>query len=402
MSGMSGPEHVRVKRKRGDQAPDALIVERPGKKNKQDTTEHAYHYVLRKDDADDKKNEPEAAQSLFDANDVERRAAESSVRPKASRNISGNGINGGQSAAKERRVFHLRRPTTPEAGVRKRGKAKVKEDGVATFVEKRKKNVAQRLEGIAGRDRSSSLSVSSPPPPAPLKRPGKGAAVKISSDAPSFFASSHAKHDSQVEAMANSLHQFAVEEAAKESTTQALPRKPKITATPKLSGQRSRALHQQRASQSSTLSRANDTDDTSMDDDADYVYDTYVLAPSSNLGAVQADTSQGNVGYLIIGEEDEAVWETYMEEDSSDEEPSDEDDENAEDWYGADYPEDELASDDEHDRNAYNYRAGDSDEEYDEHTFSDDEYEAQMNPWRKKTPQQFSRYFNGEANVEDQ
>ena len=38
----------------------------------------------------------------------------------------------------------------------------------------------------------------------------------------------------------------------------------------------------------------------------------------------------------------------------------------AEDYYGADYPSDELASDDEHDRGAYAYRArrGSNDEQY--------------------------------------
>lgn len=418
---MSGPEHVRVKRKRGDQAPDALIIERPGKKNKQDTQEKAYHYVLRKDEPDSASSQPVASHTLFNADDLERRAAQSSTRPKLPRNASGsgngNGINGGQSVAKERRIFHLRRPTSPEAGVIKKrgkanGKATSKDEGVATFVEKRvKPTVAQRLEGIAGRERSTSLSMSNANAnananAAPLKRPGRGAAVRVTGDAPSFFASSHARNDSRVEAIANSLHQFAVEEAAKEllNTEDPAPRpKPKITSTPKLSGQRSRALHQQRASQSSAILRANDTDDTSMEDDADYVYDTYVLAPSSNVGAVQVDTTDGNVGYLIIGEEDEAVWETYMEDESSDEEPSDEDDENAEDWYGADYPDDELASDDEYDRNAYGYRAGGSDdEEYDEHTFSDDEYERQMNPWHRKTPQQFARYFSGVNGAEGQ
>jgi hypothetical protein len=169
---------------------------------------------------------------------------------------------------------------------------------------------------------------------------------------------------------------------------------------PKLTGQRSRALHQQRASQSSsTTSRATDPDDASMDDDGDYVYDTYVIAPTSGLAAAQVDAHDdglGSVGYLIITEDDQAVWETYLEDgDISEEDASDEDDENAEDWYGADYPDDELAVDDEFDRNAYGYRGhgASDDEEWDQHTFSDDEYERQMNPWRKKTPQQFAKYF---------
>ncbi len=52
----------------------------------------------------------------------------------------------------------------------------------------------------------------------------------------------------------------------------------------------------------------------------------------------------------------------------------------AEDFYGNDYPEDEVESDDEFGRGAYNYRHGAADdEEYDEEvaTWSDEEIEAQ-------------------------
>lgn len=59
----------------------------------------------------------------------------------------------------------------------------------------------------------------------------------------------------------------------------------------------------------------------------------------------------------------------------------------AEDHYTADYPEDEVDSDDEFDRNAYNYRnrnASDNEEydEDDEVEFSDGEGES--NPWRRQ------------------
>ncbi|EGP88731.1 uncharacterized protein MYCGRDRAFT_108533 [Zymoseptoria tritici IPO323] len=124
-------------------------------------------------------------------------------------------------------------------------------------------------------------------------------------------------------------------------------------------------------------------------------------------GAVQVDDSidTANVGYLVITDEDQDVWETYLEDDPSDKDwNSDEDDENAEDWYGADYPDDEMASDDEFGRGEHGYRARGAadDEEWDEDTgaFSDDEYERQMNPWRKQTPQSFARYLNGEEEKE--
>jgi hypothetical protein len=48
----------------------------------------------------------------------------------------------------------------------------------------------------------------------------------------------------------------------------------------------------------------------------------------------------------------------------------------AEDYYGADYPEDEVASDDEHDREVYQYRKNADDlEEFDVHEKYDSEHE---------------------------
>lgn len=379
---MSGPDVVRIKRKRSEQAPDALLVERPGKR--QHTTEPGLHYVRQKDDK-------EATPSLFDADDVQQRVeSQGGSRGKAS-HVAGSGLDGAANGAKERRTFHLKRPSTPEAGVKKR---KAKDEGIATFIEKKAKRNPQELLNLAERQRSASQSHVTPEV---LKRPGKGAAVKIQTySQPNGSSQQKLKDGCALEEMADSLHQFAIEEAAKE-----FPAKPRVTATPRLPPQRSKELHRQRASVSSNRPRSQ-TMDTDMDDEADYVYDTYVLAPSSNIGAAQVDSQDtfGNVGYLVITEEDQAVWETYIEDEPSDKDwNSDEDDENAEDWYGADYPDDELTSDDEHDRNAYGYRNGGSDdEEWNEETgnWSDDEYERQMQPWRTKTPQQFSKYFDGE------
>ena len=76
--------------------------------------------------------------------------------------------------------------------------------------------------------------------------------------------------------------------------------------------------------------------DNGMEDDTDYVYDTFVrqVGPS-NVGspAPSTDTLQalvyGKIGILVITEEDEAVWETYGEDDESDKDwNSEEEDEN--------------------------------------------------------------------------
>jgi hypothetical protein len=60
----------------------------------------------------------------------------------------------------------------------------------------------------------------------------------------------------------------------------------------------------------------------------------------------------------------------------------------AENHYTADYPDEEVDSDDEYGRNAYNYRTHNASdlEEFDEDdaTFSDDENESTKYPWAKR------------------
>lgn len=409
----TGPQFIAIKRKRGDEAPAALVVERQGKRR---VTHAGIHYVLKGNGEHitptATKTEESALQvpTLFSAEDVEKRVVDNGSghqRGKLSRNISGNRVSQG-SLPKERRTFHLKRAGTPEPRVGKRKGKAVKERGIATFSEKRVKRDINSKESKAiaegaGRRRAGSV-LSTPESPAelrdrPFKRPGRGAAIKVNGGASSSSEPIHQNTHANTQALASSLHQLAVEEASRAGsggTPSQTPAKPRVTAIPKLSGQRSRAIHQERVLQSSPLSSSPQNDDTSMEEDGDYVYDTYVLATTSGAAQIDSQDDLGNVGYLIITEEDQAHWETYMDDELSEEEPSDEDDENAEDWYGADYPDDEVASDDEFDRNAYGYRAGGSDdEEYDEHTFSEDEYERQMNPWLKKPPQQYAKYLNG-------
>lgn len=61
-------------------------------------------------------------------------------------------------------------------------------------------------------------------------------------------------------------------------------------------------------------------------DDGDFVYDTYVREPDT---AVSIDEMNGNIGILVITEEDQEVWESYIDEDDSDKDwNSEEEDEN--------------------------------------------------------------------------
>ncbi|KAG4421877.1 hypothetical protein IFR04_004989 [Cadophora malorum] len=123
-----------------------------------------------------------------------------------------------------------------------------------------------------------------------------------------------------------------------------------------------------------------------MDDDSEYIIETYVRVPAEAVEGAEA--AHKNIGLLVLDSQPD-IDEFYREDEESEEEEDDEDeDENAENHYTADYPDEEVDSDDEFDRNAYNYRNHNASdlEEFDEDdaTFSDDDSEATKYPWLNK------------------
>lgn len=353
---MPEPALLRVKRKATEVAPSVLVLEPRSKRAATNL-----HYVRKPDHND---------------------AAQTKQETKLQQHVQSQQSQSQQTSAAEqrgeplRRLFHLNR------------KRKGVDESVATFEEKR-----HRGEHYSDHDVESAPRSETPSPTEPLKRPSKRAAVRNTKNA--LGTAETDAERKRMEELATYMHQAALEEIRREKKAAEVVRsepQPKPVATPKLSGQRSRDLHRQRIATNGSIAPSRDTE---MEDDNGYVYDTYVLAPASDLGAAQVSTQSGldNVGYLVITEEDESLWETYLEDEPSDKDwDIDEEDENAEDYYGADYPEDELASDDEFDRNAYDYRGrGASDEEeWDEDTgvYSDeDEYDGITSPFNCKTTQ---------------
>ncbi|KAI9718312.1 MAG: hypothetical protein M1828_006776 [Chrysothrix sp. TS-e1954] len=107
-------------------------------------------------------------------------------------------------------------------------------------------------------------------------------------------------------------------------------------------------------------------DDDEMDvdtADGDFVYDTFIRHLATGK---ERPASKDAVGYLVVPPDDTNFWSPHdlVFDNQSSSEPdwdSEQDDENAENFYGADYPEDELASDDEFGKAAYKYRGPPSD-----------------------------------------
>jgi hypothetical protein len=411
---MDGPTTVRLQRRRGELPPDQLVVERRGGKRKVhpsvvDATRA--HYIRQKRET-----------SFSGQVDL---SVNSADLPTA-------------STIEARRTFHLKQPSLlpPSAEGSKSRKRKQNEASLPTVFEKRQR----KFEDDNSTHHFNDEEPQAPTPSAPPKRPGKGSAVRSQAKkpAPTNPEDENVAHRQQreVQALAQEMHQFALEQLAKTP-------KPQIKTKPKLPPSRSRALHEKQqppaSPQRSNLeSNKDQDDDTNMDSDSEYVYDTYVLAPvpqqPSNHPAAEEEEAPtqslpnptANIGYLIITEADESLWETYMHDlEGSDSEPTDEDDENAEDYYGADYPSDELASDDEFDRGgaAYGYRArrGSNDEQYnlnddddeDEITWSDEEDMRMMNPFAAagakrervgptRVERQFAKYLDQRKRAEEE
>ncbi|KAI3400939.1 hypothetical protein diail_1147 [Diaporthe ilicicola] len=97
----------------------------------------------------------------------------------------------------------------------------------------------------------------------------------------------------------------------------------------------------------------------------EYVIETYVRVSATSLGK---DLAPEKVGLLVFDNEPDVGFFFGEEGDSDDEWPEDDEDENAEDYYAADYPDEEVDSEDEYNRAAYQYRNGNASdlEEYDE------------------------------------
>ena len=127
---------------------------------------------------------------------------------------------------------------------------------------------------------------------------------------------------------------------------------------------------------------ADDQEEYETINEDEYIVETYVRVPASVLSQ---DVAPEKIGLLVFGNESDAEFFYGVEGDSDEEWAEDDEDENgkleaswilqdegtnavvAENYYTADYPDEDLDSGDEFDRDAYNYRGNASDqEEFDE------------------------------------
>jgi len=247
--------------------------------------------------------------------------------------------------------FHLSKATsaslTPHSKKRKRE--------VAVFVsEDEVKNAGLDTVMDGGRDSKRVTTASDDPETArPRKRPGVGSAT------PTVGTPRKTNVAAPDPEMQDALQQYAMEEFGITYGQRAVSKVPK----------------------------SDDILMTEEGDEAEYTYDTYMRHDTSEDTQSHTGTSRGlasvtsvhgpdsatnSYGILVIPDEQEELFlEVYGEDATSDDEEdwdSEQDDENAENYYAADYPEDEVESDDEYGMGAYQkYRThggGSDDEEF--------------------------------------
>ncbi|KAK0786991.1 hypothetical protein LTR91_021182 [Friedmanniomyces endolithicus] len=379
----AGPTTVCVKRKIDELAPERLIVEsaesEPQRKKGHKDENVEGRESLRLQYMRVRREEEEGGEGFRDAFSGGRvKGGQQGVPGTAGR------VTGRPGSGSGRRVFHLKKPRSAVGGGRSAGQGVGGDEraNVATFVEARVDAPGSSRQ--AADAPTPATNEEHEAPARPLKRPSRGLAMAARGQ-----RTETVQYQARLESVANNLHEFALNEVANAP-------KPKVTILPKYAGRR---RNMEQAPAAATEPRIRDDEDIDMDSEGDYVYETYILAPSAAAAGTadisMLDAEPSNIGYLIITDEDQSVWETYIEDEPSDPEyGTDEEDENAEDYYGADYPEDEMASDDEGGRNAYGYRAngGSDGEEWDEDTGAhsdDEEFGRSLDPWKARTAQGF-------------
>ncbi|KAI0024764.1 hypothetical protein F4780DRAFT_724900 [Xylariomycetidae sp. FL0641] len=296
----------------------------------------------------------------------------------------------------EPRRFHMSRkdmilgasyPSRTHGGVSK------KRSAPALFVERRIKRISSRtvekLHSAANTPTPAQSDASGPegmeidrPEPRKFKKPGV-AKLKVEEGAHKYKAelpkTLTARWNVDMERLAADMDKYTMEqiglnlqkaEDEKQATKAKTSTSSKLKYRPKPPAKRYAERHPEVAQTAADKDMVDADHEASDSDDGEYIIETYVRVPASRMG--DKIPSQ-QVGLLVFDDEPDMNYFYGEGEDSEDEWAEDEEDENAENYYTADYPDEEVASDDEYGQNPYAYRNNASDDEYDLDEDSEDD-----------------------------
>ncbi|KAF2270095.1 hypothetical protein CC78DRAFT_528590 [Lojkania enalia] len=356
---MSGyvPQTLSVKRKRSEIPVDSLVVEHMGKRFKEGNTTSDGAA-----EPDEKRIKTQTQRGSF----IFRRLASPHHIPLL------NHAPPSSAQSSQRRTFHFsqRDPGARTANIVLIESKCTAIDGTTLPHQSSLATRPAKSEAEDSTVHASPTLSSTPPSPAllstPRKRPGARATL------PTRRLSQPTAEPPQeiVEAMERFANEVADEQASPHrqvSPSKFKPKAPKLRFKDRHPSQLAVILKKEKqqfftsTDAQGTASNAPPHDSDAMDVD-EYVYDTYILQPTLPGTDGTLPVPQGSIGYLNVDESNSAQFFADYEEE---EVFSDDEDSNAEDYYGNDYPDEDLSEDDEYDRNAYKYYHGIDHDEYD-------------------------------------
>ncbi|KAK1996758.1 hypothetical protein LX36DRAFT_102749 [Colletotrichum falcatum] len=397
------PQLIHIKRKRGDEdAPVTYLQLEPGSKRHLAGSSWVYQRRLAKVNA---RSAAAAAQhATAHAKPIIQTSKpgdeiSSPRRPPTSSNPSASSSNVPSAAnvdpaagpprpttpAVEPRRFHMSRSAMSSpggstilkagGGVMKRGRY-----GTAVFVERGKKKSARRALDKLDADKKGAAPASAeedkPAPKRPLaKRPPRPAAPSVEADRRPMPSAAPTQ---DLDKIAADMDQWVLHEIGLNLKSMENPPASPSRFKPKAPAKRFAERHPELAKEldggggrgrgDEEMAEASGGEDESSDDD--YVIEVYELAPSK---PVLAEIPPEQIGVLRFDTQEDLELFYGNDDDNSDD--YDEEDENAENHYTADYPEDEVDSEDEYDRHAYLFRNANAsdEEEFDSRDLVEDE-----------------------------
>lgn len=296
-------------------------------------------------------------------------------------------------SGKEQRRFHVSRAMLAAAAKQPTGGNIFRKErqGPTLFVEriKRKRLMAKARRSLAPQMSSSQELGESTDDvkQKDLKRPGvsKRTTATTSENAestakgtlPESFTS---RHDQDMDKIAADMNEWVLREvgASLQQIDEDRKAAEKARFKPKAPAQRyqERNPHLSSAQEGDTeMSNAatpTDMSDEDGEEGEDWIIEEYIRVPANYMAI---DVSPSDIGVLVLEGEEDTMLFYGAQNDDDDELGEDDEDENAENHYTADYPEDEVASDDEYGRNPYWFRNKNAsdDEEFDEDEYDSDD-----------------------------
>ncbi|KHN96222.1 Transcription factor Iwr1 [Metarhizium album ARSEF 1941] len=374
------PQLIRVKRKRVDETPVTFL--QFDQDSKRHRTGSNWAYQRREVAAQQPRRESKSTQPVIHVSPPDTTPGRNKRKNEANTPIKPAQHGGVASCLPGPRRFRVSKSMSAKGATQAPGSGVSKKNrfGPAVFVESSGRKKAPKLpENLAAgqptqlenglhraeRNREGSIEQTR------LKRPGvanKSCGTTSQNATPSWAplpVSLIDRHNQDMDKIANDMNAWVLHELGANLHSMEQDSKPSRF-KPKSPAKR---FHERHPEPSPPQSSGTAIDITMSDhsdeegDDDDWVIEEYVRIPAKS---VALDAGPADVGILVLGDEEESLLFFGSAIDEDDELDEDDEDENAENYYTADYPEDEVDSGDEYGRDAYLYRHGNnSDEEYD-------------------------------------